>query len=96
MIHTGLPGSVEGYYQEIGRAGRDGLPSRAILLHSWGDIRTHEFFLERDYPEAHVLGDVFRALKETPVPTEGLAQLVPLEADVFQKALEKLWVFGGA
>jgi len=96
VIHTGLPGSVEGYYQEIGRAGRDGLPSRAILLHSWGDIRTHEFFLERDYPEAHLLGDVFRALKESPIPTEGLAQLVPLEPDVFQKALEKLWVFGGA
>ena len=96
VLHTGLPGSVEGYYQEIGRAGRDGLPSRAILLHSYGDIRTHEFFLERDYPEASVLGEVFRVLKETPVPSEGLASLVPLDPEVLQKALEKLWVFGGA
>jgi superfamily II DNA helicase RecQ len=34
VIHTALPGSVEGYYQKIGRAGRDGNPSRAILMHS--------------------------------------------------------------
>ncbi len=96
VIHTGLPGSVEGYYQEIGRAGRDGLPSRAVLLHSYGDIRTHEFFLGRDYPETPVVAAIFRALKEAPIPTEGLAQLVSLDADVFQKALEKLWIFGGA
>ena len=55
VVHTGLPASVEGYYQEIGRAGRDGLPARAILLHSYGDTRTHEFFLARDYPETRVL-----------------------------------------
>ncbi len=96
VIHTGLPGSVEGYYQEIGRAGRDGLPSRAVLLHSYGDIRTHEFFLGRDYPETPVVEEVFRALKNEPVPTEGLQQLVSLDAEVFQKALEKLWTFGGA
>ncbi len=96
VIHTGLPGSVEGYYQEIGRAGRDGLPSRAVLLHSYGDIRTHEFFLGRDYPETPVVEEIFRALKDEPVPTDGLQQIVSLDAEVFQKALEKLWTFGGA
>ena len=50
IVHAALPGSVEAYYQEIGRAGRDGLPSRAILLHSYADRRIHESFFERDYP----------------------------------------------
>ena len=46
------------------RAGRDGLPSRAILLHSYGDIRTHEFFLGRDYPETPVVEEIFRVVQE--------------------------------
>jgi len=96
VIHTGLPASVEGYYQEIGRAGRDGLPSRAILLHSYGDIRTHEFFLARDYPETQVLEKVFRALKPEPIASDDLRNAVSLVPELFEKALEKLWSFGGA
>ena len=42
VIHTALPGSLEAYYQEIGRAGRDGGPSRAILMHSYADRYTHD------------------------------------------------------
>jgi ATP-dependent DNA helicase RecQ len=44
VIHAQLPGTVEAYYQEAGRAGRDGLPAKCLLLHSPGDVAIHEFF----------------------------------------------------
>ena len=96
VIHTAMPGSLEAYYQEIGRAGRDGAPSRAILMHSYADRYTHDFFFERDYPDVTVLETLFGELTAESQPKEALRERVPLDEEVFDAALEKLWIHGGA
>ena len=96
VIHAGLPATLEGYYQEIGRAGRDGAMSRTFLMHSYADQRTHDFFLNRDYPPADHLARVFRALGEEPRMADELREAVRLSEEEFDKALEKLEIHGGA
>ncbi len=62
IVHYDIPGSVEAYYQEIGRAGRDGQPALATLLFQPSDRRIQEFFVRNAHPDAAVVERVYEQL----------------------------------
>jgi len=85
IVHYDMPGTVEAYYQEIGRAGRDGRMSRATLLYHPMDRRIHEFFIDNSHPPAewvHKLYSWLLAQGSNPVfaPLERLAEALPSDA----------------
>jgi ATP-dependent DNA helicase RecQ len=96
VVHTALPGSVEAYYQEIGRAGRDGLPSRTVLLHSYADRKMHDFFLERDYPPPNELARLAATLNDEYQMPDLLRQRLKMDAETFDRTAEKLVAQGAA
>jgi len=62
VVHFDVPGSVEAYYQEAGRAGRDGEPSQCDLFFNFADTKTQEFFIDGNNPSVDIIRNVYQAL----------------------------------
>lgn len=83
VVHYDIPGSVEAYYQEAGRAGRDGEPSRCEMLFNYADVRTQEFFIDGANPTREIVFSLYAALKRVcggdgiQWPIAKIAELVP-------------------
>ncbi len=79
IVHYDVPGSLEAYYQEVGRAGRDGKPATCLLLFNYADTFTQEFFIDSSYPPRELVEEVYETVcrmgsDEVEVTVKALAQ----------------------
>ncbi|HUS26891.1 MAG TPA: helicase-related protein, partial [Kofleriaceae bacterium] len=71
VVHADIPRSPEAYYQEAGRGGRDGKPTRCVLLFNHGDIRLQEFLIDASFPSTELLRGMWKLLQTQPALGKG-------------------------
>jgi ATP-dependent DNA helicase RecQ len=100
VVHAQMPGSIEAYYQETGRAGRDGAVAQCVLVYDLRDRHVQRFFLANRYPDAGqveaVQTTIERLAKEGTVRFASLRDALPAIAKAKIKVALKLLVDAGA
>lgn len=90
VLHYNMPGSLEAYYQEAGRAGRDSKDSVCVMLYSMSDRYIQEFFIENNYPSREVIQQVYQfmlTIEEDPIELTLEAIRDQMGADVTAEAI---------
>ena len=97
VLHLSMPGSIEAYYQEIGRAGRDGLPSKAVMFCNYEDKARQMWFVDKSYPSVEYVQKVFDALTDEPQDSDVIQYKIPaLDKETIGTCLGKLVTYGSA